>query len=136
MRIRFLNTVLAAVLMAGCSRAPAVETAGAAPAPVPNYAILLERSATGWSAHCEAGCRWTDVTETCAGCDIRLDATGISRGYPARAGTQGFEFVVSAEREGWSAQAVRGVTWTNVSWGCPGTTTCRARVDETGVSRV
>jgi len=136
MQIRLLSTVLAAVLMVGCHRPPAVATAGASPAPMRHFAILLERSATGWSAHCEAGCAWTDVTETCAGCDIRLDATGISRGYPPRAGAQGFEFVVSGEREGWSAQGVHGVAWTKVSWGCPGTTTCRARLDETGVRRV
>ena len=135
MRLRVLGTVLATVLLAACHRAPAAAASSAGPAPVRHFAIVLERSATGWSAHCEIGCAWTDVTETCTGCDIRLDLTGISRGYPARPGTQGFEFVVSGEREGWSAQAVRGVAWTKVSWACPGTTTCRARVDETGVSR-
>ena len=134
MRMHALSTVLAAVLIAGCHRAPVVAAAGAAPGQ--HFAIVLERSATGWSAHCEVGCAWTNVTETCAGCDIRLDLTGISRGYPAHAGTQGFEFVVSSERDGWRAEAVRGVTWEKVSWTCRGTTTCRARVDERGVSRV
>jgi hypothetical protein len=130
MRMRALTTLLAVVLTAGCHRAPAVATG-----PVHHFAIVLERSATGWSAHCETGCAWTDVSETCTGCDIRLDATGISRGYPARADTQGFEFIVSSEREGWSVRAVRGVTWVTLSWGCT-TSSCRARVDETGVSRV
>src|SRR5512144_2324952 len=113
MRIRALTTALAVVLTAGCHRAPAI-----AAAPVRHFAIVLERSATGWSARCETGCSWTEVSETCVGCDIRLDATGISRGYPARPGTQGFEFIVSGERQGWSARAVRGVTWVDLSWGC------------------
>jgi hypothetical protein len=130
MRMRALTTLLAVALAAGCHRAPAVGTA-----PVHHFAIVLERSATGWSARCETGCAWTEVTETCEGCDIRVDATGISRGYPARPGTEGFEFVVSGERQGWSARAVRGVTWVTLSWTCP-TATCRARVDETGIRRV
>lgn len=130
MRMRALVTVSAIVLAAGCHRTSAV-----APAPVHHFAIVLERSATGWSAHCETGCAWTDVSENCAGCDIRLDATGISRGYPARVGTQGFEFVVSNEREGWSARAVRGVVWVNLTWGCTATP-CRARVNERGVGSV
>ena len=130
MRIRALVTLSAVVLTAGCHRAPAL-----AAAPVQHFAIVLEQSATGWSARCETGCAWTEVSQSCSGCDIRLDATGISRGYPARAETQGFEFIVSSERDGWSARAVRGVTWVNLSWGCA-TATCRARIDETGVSRV
>ena len=129
MRIRAYLTALAVVLTAGCHRAPAV-----AAAPIHHFAIVLEQSASGWSARCETGCAWTEVSETCRGCDIRLDATGIARGYPARAGTQGFEFVVSGKPEGWSARAVRGVTWATLTWGCT-TTPCRARVDETGVGR-
>jgi hypothetical protein len=127
MRARALTILLAVVVMTGCHRVPEVATA-----PVHHFAIVLERSATGWSARCETGCAWTEVTETCAGCDIRLDATGISRAYPARPGAEGFEFVVSGERQGWSARAVRGVTWVTLSWTCT-TATCRARVDETGV---
>lgn len=129
MRTRALVTVLAVVLTAGCHRASAGPVA-----PLHHFSIVLEQSATGWSARCETGCAWTEVSESCKGCDIRLDATGISRGYPARAGTQGFEFVVSREREGWRALAVRGVAWVNLTWGCT-TASCRARVDETGVGR-
>ena len=129
MRLRALVALLVVGLAAGCHRAPAVVAA-----PVHHFAIVLEQSATGWRARCETGCAWTEVSETCRGCDIRLDATGISRGYPARAGTQGFEFIVSSEREGWSARAVRGVTWVNFTWGCT-TVLCRARIDETGVGR-
>jgi len=130
MRMRALVAVLAIALTVGCHRAPTV-----APAPVRHFAIVLEQSATGWSARCETGCAWTEVSETCTGCDIRLDSTGISRGYPARASTAGFEFVVSSERQGWSVRAVRGATWVNLSWGCAAAP-CRARVDERGVSRV
>ena len=130
MRKRALITLLAVALTGGCHRTPAV-----AAAPLHHFVIVLERSATGWSARCETGCAWTEVSQTCASCDIRLDATGISRGDSARAGTEGFEFIVSGEREGWSARAVRGVTWVSLSWGCT-TGSCRARVDETGVSRV
>jgi hypothetical protein len=127
MRMRAISTIVAVALVAACHRAPAI-----APAPVNHFAIVLEQSATGWTARCEAGCMWKEVTETCTGCDIRVDATGISRGYPARAGTQGFEFVVSHERNGWTARAVRGMSWVNLSWTCPASS-CRARVDETGV---
>ena len=130
MRLRALATLLTVVLTAGCHRAPAIVAA-----PVHHFAIVVERTATGWSARCETGCAWTEVTETCVGCDIRLDAAGISRGYPARAGIGGFEFIVSSERDGWRARAVRGVTWVTLSWGCT-SASCRARVDETGVSRV
>ena len=129
MRMRAFIPMVAVTLMAACHRAPAV-----APAPVNHFAIVLEQSATGWAARCETGCAWTEVTETCDGCDIRLDATGISRGYPARAGTQGFEFVVSPERTGWTARAVRGTSWVTLSWTCTAAS-CRARVDETGVRR-
>ena len=129
MRMRAFTTMFAVALMAACHRAPAV-----AAAPVNHFAIVLEQSATGWTARCEAGCAWTEVTETCTGCDIRVDATGISRGYPARTGTEGFEFVVSREPKGWTARAVRGTTWSSLSWTCTGSS-CRARVDETGVRR-
>ena len=129
MRMHAITAVVAIVLVAACHRAPAV-----APAPVTHFAIVLEHSPTGWTAQCETGCAWTEVTETCTGCDIRLDATGISRGYPARAGTEGFEFVVSPERTGWTARAVRGTSWVSLSWTCT-VSSCRARVDETGVRR-
>ena len=130
MRIRALPSVaFALLLVAGCQRAPAVTTA-----PVRHFSIVLEHSATGWAAHCETGCAWTDVSRTCVGCDARLDASGIAPGYPARAGTTGFEFVLSGERNGWTAVAVRGVTWETLSWTCSAST-CRARIDETGVGR-
>jgi hypothetical protein len=129
MRPHALAAALAAlVLAAGCRSGRSRE-----PAPT-SFAMIVERSASGWRVQCERGCRWTEVSMQCAGCEVRLDAAGIARAdAPAAAGTAGFAFVLSAADRGWAARGVRGVRWTALSWTCGGAV-CRGRLDESGVS--
>ncbi len=123
-------TVLAGVLAAACRMMP---PAGApSSVPMEHFAVILEPSATGWAAHCEAGCRWTDVSIACGGCEVRLDASGITRAYPLAPAPTGFAFILSRSREGWAARGIQGVRWQSLSWSC-GTAVCRARVDESGL---
>ena len=130
MRLRALaTTVLAAFLAIACHKtSPAV---AAASAQTGHFTVILERSATGWAAHCEVGCQWTDVTMSCDGCDVQLDASGIARAFLAPA-PKGFAFVVSNARDGWTARGIQGVRWQKLSWSC-GAAVCRGRLDETGV---
>ena len=130
MRVSALTSlVLVAVVATGCykvSQPPAV-----APA---HFALVLEHSETGWSAHCEVGCRWSDVTMTCGGCAVRLDVGGIGPVASERYET-GFAFVLAGSGPGWEAKGITGVRWLGLSWQCE-QTTCRARIDETGVGSV
>jgi invasion protein IalB len=132
MRIRALATVmLAGVLTAAFATSPA---ATAAQTPPDHFAVVLEHSTTGWTAHCETGCRWTDLSMSCAGCDVRLDASGIAHASSAPSKVTGFAFVLSDAKGGWTARGVHGVMWTSLSWTC-GPTVCRGRLDESGVGR-
>jgi hypothetical protein len=121
--------VLAVFLAVACHKPSAVS---AAPTEAGLFAVILERSATGWPAHCEAGCQWTAaVTVSCDGCDLQLDASRIARVYPSPA-PKGFAFVVSNARGGWTASRIQGVRWQKLCWNC-GAALCRGRLDETGV---
>jgi hypothetical protein len=130
MRARTCATaILSVFLAAGCHKTRSAAT----PAPGGHFALILEHSATGWAAHCEAGCLWTDVSMSCAGCEVRLDAAGIGRAYPSEAPATGFAFVLSgAGGGGWTARGIQGVNWRSLSWNC-GAATCRARLDENGL---
>lgn len=109
------------------------ELAGAAPARADHFALVLERSAKGWKAHCDTGCLWSDVSMTCDGCDVQLDASGITLARSGTRSASGFVFVLSsAGRGGWTARGVRGVNWRSLSWSCS-RESCQARVDEAGV---
>ena len=99
-----------------------------------HFSVVVERSATGWRAHCEAGCAWVDVSMSC-GCDVRLDATGIRPAYPASSAVTGFAFVLSTDRTRGTARAIDGARWKTLSWGC-GSALCPARIDETGVETI
>jgi hypothetical protein len=130
MRTHALSTTVAALILATACHKTQYPVA-AAPAESGHFAVILERSATGWAAHCEAGCQWTDVAMSCEGCDVQLDASGIARAYPSPA-PKGFAFVVSNTRDGWTARGIQGVRWQKLSWNC-GAVGCRGRLDETGV---
>jgi hypothetical protein len=134
MRMRALatTTLLAGFVATACYKMP--PAVASAPVPTGHFAVILEHSATGWAAHCEAGCQWTDVSMSCAGCDVRLDASGIARAYPAAPAATGFAFVLSNTGRGWTARGIQGVRWQSLSWSC-GAAVCRARVDESGVGR-
>jgi hypothetical protein len=133
MRIHAVATFAVALLLTtACPKKSYV--VAAAPAEPAHFAVILERSPTGWAAHCEVGCQWTDVTMSCNGCDVQLDASGIALAYPSPA-PKGFAFVVSDARDGWTARGIQGVRWQNLSWSCSAVV-CRGRLDETGVGSV
>jgi len=130
MPTRVLASLVSAIFIAtACHQKP--PTVAPVPAPNDHFAIILERSANGWAAHCETGCAWVNVSMSCDGCEVRLDASGIGPAYPATPAATGFAFVLSPDRTGGKARAIQGVRWTTLSWGCPAA--CRVRLDETGV---
>jgi hypothetical protein len=130
MQMRPLAVVFSVALIAGCQKPP--RPAAPAPAAETHFAVVLERSAKGWAAHCETGCSWVDVTMSCEGCDVQLDASGIARASVATA-PKGFAFVLSDTRSGWMARGIQGLRWEKLSWGCD-SQVCRVRLDETGVT--
>ena len=133
MRIRALVSPMIPLLLgAACHRAPAPAAAAPAAAPAP-FAIVVEHSESGWRAHCETGCRWVDVTMTCAGCAVRVDVSGIMGADAPAEAVPGFAFVLSAVPGGWAARGVQGVRWERVTWTCSAAA-CRGRLDESGVS--
>ena len=117
-------------LTAACHRPASVPTNAV---PRAHFAIVLERSNAGWSAHCDDGCRWTDLTMSCSGCQVRLTAIGIGPANLPEEGPDGFAFTLKEAGTGWEAVAIRGVRWRSLTWGC-GAPVCRARIDEAGVS--
>jgi hypothetical protein len=128
---RSLASFVAAIFIAtACHQKP--PTVAPVPAPNDHFSIVLERSANGWAAHCEAGCAWVTVSMACGGCDVRLDASGIGPAYPATSAATGFAFVLSADRTGGKARSIQGTRWTTLGWGCL-PAACRVRLDETGV---
>jgi hypothetical protein len=131
MPARTLARVIAAIFIGtACHQKP--PTVAPAAAPEDHFAIVLERSAKGWAAHCETGCAWVSVSMSCDGCEVRLDANGIGPAYPANPAATGFAFVLSADGTGGKARAIQGTRWTTLGWGC-GPGACRVRLDETGV---
>src|ERR1700687_1393864 len=116
MRLRALaTTVLAAFLAIACHKTSSA--VAEASAQTGHFTVILERSVTGWAAHCETGCRGTDGTTSCEGCDVQLDASGIARAFLAPA-PKGFAFVVSNARDGWTARGIQGVWWQKLSLSC------------------
>lgn len=100
-----------------------------------HFSMVVEHSTTGWRAHCEAGCRWVDVSMSCGGCEVRLDAAGIGPAYPANSAVTGFAFVLSSDGPGGKARAIDGTQWRALSWSC-GAGVCSARIDESGVTAI
>lgn len=133
MRTRALAATVFAVFLAAACRTTPPDVAST-PVPIAPFALVLEQSETGWAAHCETGCQWRDVSMTCAGCDVRLDASGIARATPSAPEATGFAFVLSRAERGWTAQGIQGVQWQSLSWNC-GAAACRARLDESGVAQ-
>lgn len=128
MRTASVVAILAlAPTFASCHRPSAATTA-----PLAHFAVVLEHSVQGWTAHCQVGCRWTDSTMACGGCQIRLSAAGVGPARLPEDPTEGFAFTLQDAGTGWEATGVRGVRWRALSWQCQAAV-CRARIDETGV---
>lgn len=121
--------MLAGLVLGGVhARAPSAITSTG------HFAIVVEHAPTGgWSATCDSGCRWKTVTLDCRGCEVRIDAAGIALATTPANRTEPFAFVLHDDASGWSARALHGTAWRELSWQCR-SGNCRARVDETGVS--
>lgn len=133
MRTRNLAGLIAAILLgSACHRSPAPVAISSTPNN--QFAILVQHSPKGWTAHCEAGCAWIDVTMDCVACEVQIDSRGIARAYPKPADPIGFAFVLSKTESGWNARAIQGTRWTDVTWDCSGDV-CQGRLDEKGVGR-
>ena len=101
-----------------------------------HFSVLLERSATGWSAECDSGCavKWK-ASFTCANarqCGARIDALGIITLANDRRLDPAFSFHLAGVVDGITASDSKGTAWTTLSWGC-GQAPCRARITEVGV---
>jgi hypothetical protein len=134
MPARALGSILAVIFFATACHTmppPVAPTSGSSD----HFAIVLEHSAKGLAAHCETGCQWVDVSMSCGGCEVKLDASGIGPAYPAISTATGFAFVLSPAAKGWKARAIQGTRWKSLSWSCDAAT-CRVRLDETGVGPV
>lgn len=95
-----------------------------------HFSLLLEHSPTGWTAHCDDGCSWRDVTMQCTNCKVTADADGVHNGNEPMS-SRGFAFVLD-DSNGLTAHAVRGTRWANLSWNCS-TAVCRCRINQKGV---
>ncbi len=134
------TSLVAGGLLAAAANHPARLPRAAAPVPPPEprFALVLEHSGSRWAARCEAGCRWTEVTITCPGCAVRLDAAGVQPAAAPRDTALPFAFELRAAPSGrpggsgWVARGLAGVRWVELSSAC-GAPVCRARVDEAGV---
>ena len=124
--------LLAALASSGGSTASPHATA-ARTASEAHFSLVLERTARGWRAQCDSGCRWTKLSIACLGCEVRINAAGVGPALRAETDTTGFAFTVRRTRSGWAAKGVRGLRWTALAWTCAAGA-CRARIDETGVS--
>ena len=126
---RFLEvTLVSALCLVACSPPPTLKTQ-LAPT---HFSLVLDHSAQGWRASCEVGCRWSELTMSCGGCEVRLTSVGVSPASSSEAQEATFAFTLTDAGSGWQANSLRGVYWLALAWRCP-QTTCRARIDEAGV---
>ena len=125
-----LAKYLVGALLVGFSRY------GAAQQQVSRFEIVVQRSAKGWSAHCDTGCTWRELSVSCpSACRIMLDANGVSTHPTTPQAGAAFAFVLERTEDGWKAEAIAGTTWRTLAWNSLGCHYgfCRARIDERGV---
>jgi hypothetical protein len=104
--------------------------------PIASFSLVLESSSTGWAARCDSGCRWTQLSFNCErACGAIIDANGVVTLATQRQDSAAFRFVVEHTPTGAKATTRGGTAWQTLSWDC-GVATCRARVNENGVSGV
>lgn len=119
-----------AACVAGASCHKSQRETRVATGPEQHFSLWLKHSPAGWTAHCDSGCTWKDVTMRCTDCKVRVDADGIANDTVATP-SHGFAFVLD-DSHGLSAHGVRGVRWLDLSWNCA-TAVCRARINEAGM---
>src|SRR5262245_45888375 len=110
-------------------RVPQAVTQGAAD----RFSVVLDYTATGWSAACEIGCGWTAGFSCATACNAVVDARGIITLANTRPLDSLFAFAVERTDNGVSARSRWGTRWRSLSWGCE-QQPCRARVTESGVA--
>jgi len=104
-------------------------------APV-NFSLVLESTPTGWSARCDSGCRWRELSFKCErACKAIVDANGVAPVTATQLASATFQFVVERTTAQVRATARTGTAWTTLGWGCQ-LDRCRARVDAYGVSLI
>jgi hypothetical protein len=129
-----MRKVLAIALLfaAGCSAVTrrAESTPRGAPS---SFSMVITSTTTGWAAHCDTGCRWSDVSYECPGqCAAVFDATGVATPGATQTDTSVFAFTIERTEQGNLATAQNGAAWQQLTWGC-GAAECRARVSTDGV---
>ena len=98
------------------------------------FSLVLEKSATGWSARCTSGCRWTHLAFNYPVHAARISIAGVSADDSPDPDTVGFAFTVHSTPTGWTVVAIRGTAWRTASWRCPtAERVCRARITDAGV---
>lgn len=98
------------------------------------FSLVLESTATGWSARCDSGCRWRSLSFDCdRACGAVLDANGVSTIMSPSRDSTTFRFRVERVAREVYATASAGTAWKRLTWGCA-RTPCRARLDPFGVS--
>jgi hypothetical protein len=133
-RLSITGGIIAALALSAChSGTPRMSAAR--PAPLTHFSLIVEHSQRGWAAHCETGCRWTELTMDCAGCAVRVSLAGVSPARNTEEDPAGFAFTLQGTPTDWAASGVRGVAWRSLTWQCEALV-CRARIDETGVGGV
>jgi hypothetical protein len=124
------TALVAALLLSVGAAAPASKR------DLAHFSVLIERSDSGWSAECQAGCaaRWK-ASFTCANarhCGARVDALGIITLANDRRLDPKFSFTLEGVVDGIRASHSNGTEWVTLMWGC-GQAPCRARMTELGV---
>jgi hypothetical protein len=108
----------------------------ATPMPVAAFSIELQSTPTGWSARCDSGCRWSEVTFTCAQrCGAIVDQNGLVTKATLRPDSATFLFIVDRTDSTLQAVSRHGTAWTTLSWGCRDEP-CRVGIDQLGVGAV
>lgn len=102
------------------------------PQPAP-FQLMLERTATGWSARCDSGCSWTKLSASCLlRCHVTIDNNGVTLGTRKVAETATFSFVLTRTASGWSAVSQKGMAWRALTLDC-GPRVCQAILNGFGV---
>lgn len=127
---RWLIVALLVVCFVGASRQRASASMASASL---GFSLVVTSTPTGWAAHCDTGCHWTDLAFACrSACSARVDANGLVTGQTARVEPSAFAFRLDRSRTGFSAVAERGTAWRTVSWSCR-SRSCSARIDSFGI---
>jgi hypothetical protein len=101
---------------------------------VASFSMILESADAGWSARCDSGCHWREVTLSCEGqCSAIVDAYGVGSPLARRSEDTPFAFRIEHMPNGVRAHSLGGTAWMTLSWTCV-SSPCRARINENGMA--